>query len=167
MNKKGVIGIIVGVLVVILIVGIGAYFVLKKDNSGNDNSAVVNNSVGNLGSGDWCSKTGGAMKMKLAQYGGGASVTKVGYENYKNKKRCNIEFGLPNGMIEDWYVDVDAGFNSGRPRDYWKVTNYGTGIIESHYIDDKCVDLTCSGISEKDCETLKSIQCLGTFSIPD
>ena len=165
MNKKGALGLIIGIVVAVLVIGGVSYFAF----SGNSDDDIVNGSSG-VGSGSgasggtsggssggtgssgssgsissWCT-SGSSPGKDLVSSGEDVEIIKNkvdGIKTFKGKPACLFEYDIKTtkGIIEnDIYTYA--------PGDAWVVTSPGGGgSVEYHWVDGVCTEAMFNGAS--------------------
>ncbi len=163
MNKKGALGLIIGIVVAVLVIGGVSYFAF----SGNSDDDIVNGSSG-VGSGSGesggtsgSSESNGDISIWCYQLGPGVGSV-VGIENYRGVQTCHTQKTV-GPTTKDFYF-ISHSTNSDN---YWNVDSYAGlgGKYETHYNNGKCIEYSCSsysGDAKLSCEQVLSVSCGGT-----
>ncbi|MDO8468090.1 MAG: hypothetical protein Q7S56_04055 [Nanoarchaeota archaeon] len=148
MNKKGALGLIIGIVVAVLVVGGISYFAF----SGSSDDNIVNGTSGG-GSGSGASSGGNSGSSSGSGEGSisssWCSANRGTIETFKGRQACHTS--TLSGEVYTYIID----------KDYWVIQSQAYNY-ESHFINGKATELNC--LSENptilaSCEQFKTTYC--------
>ena len=170
MDKKGALGLIIGIIVVaVLVVGGIVYFAFSGKS---DNNNQVYNASGGSGSGGAQTGTGGGGSSGSSGGTGSSGSGGSGeissswcsanggkIEKFKGQDACHTIREVGYGS----YVNLDETYTIIIDKDYWKVQDLaGAYKYESHFVNGKVIELNCLSENPQSlamCEQFKTTYC--------
>jgi hypothetical protein len=156
MNKKGLGGLVIGLIVVAVVVVGGVFLFSGGDDSedreinGTSNSGSSGTNTGGSTAGGGSGNTGSSDSGDLGWCRGVGEI-----KTYKGVETCYLVTSSVAGTQEFYYVDMEKG-------DFWRVDTQSMAgkKYELKYENKKCVEHTClEGFSQEECDINGQLFC--------